>query len=80
MEALGMELENVKRGHSKLKEKESKTESIVENVQVQLWKSEFEQKGYLAGKSKARGASEEMILTLKQLFSLLKKQGGKYNI
>ena len=30
VEALGMELENVKRGHSKLKEKESKTESIVE--------------------------------------------------
>jgi len=80
VEDLRMELEKVKRGHSELKEKESKIESIVENVQVQLWKSEFEQKGYLTGKSKARGALEEMILTLKQLFSLLKKQGGKYNI
>ena len=69
VEALGMELENVKREHSELKEKESKTESIVENLQVELWKSEFELEAYLAGESKARGASEEMILTLKQLFS-----------
>nr|ACU18658.1 unknown [Glycine max] len=69
VEALGMELENVKREHSELKEKESKTESIVENLQVELWKSEFELEAYLAGESKARGASGEMILTLKQLFS-----------
>ncbi|KAH1212921.1 WEB family protein [Glycine max] len=46
--------------------------SMVEDLRmelekVQLWKSEFEQKGYLTGKSKARGALEEMILTLKQL-------------
>ncbi|KAG4947312.1 hypothetical protein JHK87_043319 [Glycine soja] len=61
VEALGMELEN---------EKESKTESIVENLQVEVWKSEFELEVYLAGEPKARGASsEEMILTLKQLFS-----------
>jgi len=60
-----------------LKDKESKTESIIENLQVQLWKSEFEHEAYLAAKSKATGASEEMIFTLKQLFCLLKMQGRK---
>ncbi|KAG4964291.1 hypothetical protein JHK82_038513 [Glycine max] len=56
-----MELENVKREHSELKEKESKTESVVENQRVELRKSKSE--------LEARVASEEMILTLKQLLS-----------
>ncbi|XP_061337652.1 WEB family protein At5g55860-like [Gastrolobium bilobum] len=67
MEALRVDLENVKRVHSELKEKEYKSESIIRNLHVKLRKSVSELKVYLAEESKVRGTSEEMILTLKQL-------------
>ncbi|KAK7299920.1 hypothetical protein RJT34_10749 [Clitoria ternatea] len=73
VEALSMELENVKRKHYELKEKEPKTESIVGNLKVELQKSEAELEVYLEEKSKVRGASKEMILTLNQLSSVTEK-------
>ena len=53
-----IELQLFETCHSKLKDKESKTESIVENLQVQLWKSEFEHEAYLAAKCKATAYEE----------------------
>lgn len=69
VEALRVDLENVKREHSELKGKEYRTQSIVANLHVKLQKSESELEVYLAEDIKVRGASEEMILTLKQLSS-----------
>ncbi|CAJ1971523.1 unnamed protein product [Sphenostylis stenocarpa] len=73
MEALRMELENVKREHTALRDKEFKTESVVENLRVELQKSESELEAYLAEESKARGETEEMILTLNRLLTETEK-------
>ncbi|KAH7546949.1 WEB family protein At5g55860 [Ziziphus jujuba] len=68
VETLKLELENVKKEHSELKEKEAETESIAGNLHVKLRKSKAELEACLAEESKARGASDEMISTLNQLF------------
>ncbi|GAU28298.1 hypothetical protein TSUD_256260, partial [Trifolium subterraneum] len=67
VEALRVELENVKREHSVLKKKEYETESIVRNLRGKLHKSELELEVYLAEESKVRGESMQMIGMLNQL-------------
>ncbi|KAJ8765104.1 hypothetical protein K2173_010587 [Erythroxylum novogranatense] len=67
VESLKLELESVKKEHSELKEQEAETESITGNLHVKLRKTKSELETALSEESKARGVSEEMILTLSQL-------------
>ncbi|MBA0573814.1 hypothetical protein Golob_001071 [Gossypium lobatum] len=67
VESLKVELENVKKEHSELKEKEAETESIAGNLHVKLRRSKYDLEVFLAEESKTRGAYEEMISTLQQL-------------
>ncbi|KAL5548692.1 hypothetical protein UlMin_003923 [Ulmus minor] len=67
VEALKLELENVKKEHLELKEKEAETESVAGNLHVKLRKSKSELEACLAEESKARGACDDMISTLNQL-------------
>ncbi|PRQ35121.1 hypothetical protein RchiOBHm_Chr5g0076561 [Rosa chinensis] len=67
VEALKVEIENVKKEHAELKEKEAETESIAGNLHVKLRKTKTELEACLAEESIARGASNEMIATLNQL-------------
>ena len=67
VESLKVELENVKKEHSELKEKDAETESIAGNLHVKLRKSKLELEAFLAEESKTRGTCEEMISTLQQL-------------
>ncbi|XP_022936419.1 WEB family protein At5g55860-like [Cucurbita moschata] len=69
VEALKLELENVRKEHSELKEREAEAESLAGNLHVQLRKSKSELEAYLAEESKARGACEYMLSTLNQLSS-----------
>lgn len=69
VESLKLELENVKREHLELKEKEAETESIAGTLHVKLQKSKSELEAAILEESKARGDSEEMISTLQQLSS-----------
>ncbi|XP_050216120.1 WEB family protein At5g55860 [Mercurialis annua] len=69
VDSLKLELENVKKEHSELREKEAETESTAGNLHVKLRKSKAELEAALAEESKTRGASEEMISTLHQLSS-----------
>ncbi|XP_059662378.1 WEB family protein At5g55860-like [Cornus florida] len=69
MESLKLELENVKKEHSELKEKEAETESIVGNLHVKLRKSKSELEAALSEESRVRVASEEMISAFHQLSS-----------
>ncbi|MBA0632499.1 hypothetical protein Godav_001227 [Gossypium davidsonii] len=67
VESLKVELENVKKEHSELKEKEAERESIAGNLHVKLRRSKYDLEVFLAEESKTRGAYEEMISTLQQL-------------
>ncbi|CAN4103903.1 unnamed protein product [Withania somnifera] len=67
VEALKLELENIKKEHSELKEKEAETESVAGGLHVQLGKAKSELEVAVAEEAKARGASEEMISTLHQV-------------
>ncbi|XP_060190006.1 WEB family protein At5g55860 [Lycium barbarum] len=67
VETLKMELENIKKEHSDLKEKEAETESLAGSLHVKLRKAKSELEVAVAEEAKARGASEEMISTLHQL-------------
>ncbi|MFQ6650398.1 hypothetical protein Gotur_022368 [Gossypium turneri] len=67
VESLKVELENVKKEHSELKDKEAETESIAGNLHVKLRRSKYDLEVFLAEESKTRGAYEEMISTLQQL-------------
>ncbi|CAI0374137.1 unnamed protein product [Linum tenue] len=67
LDSLKLELENVKKQHLELKEKEAETESIAGNLHVKLRKCKLELEAAIAEESKARGASEEMITNLHQL-------------
>ncbi|KAL5054185.1 hypothetical protein RYX36_034867 [Vicia faba] len=67
VESLKWDLENVKREHLELKEKECKTESILRNLRDELEKREFELEIYLAEESEVRVSSERMISMLNQL-------------
>lgn len=69
VEALKLEIENVRKEHSELKEREAEAESIAGNLHVKLRKSKSELEAYLAEESKARGACEDMLSTLNQLLS-----------
>ncbi|KAL0550197.1 hypothetical protein IC582_014701 [Cucumis melo] len=69
VEALKLELENVRKEHSELKEKEAEAESTAGNLHVKLRKTKSELEAYLAEESKARSACEEMLSTLDQLSS-----------
>ncbi|XP_021745085.1 WEB family protein At5g55860-like [Chenopodium quinoa] len=65
--SLKEELENLRKEHVELKEKEAETESIAGNLHVKLRKCKSELEASLEGEAKASGASDEMIATLKQL-------------
>ncbi|KAL5101136.1 hypothetical protein RYX36_005463 [Vicia faba] len=67
VESLKLDLENVKREHLELKEKECKTESVLRNLRDELEKREFELEIYLAEESEVRVSSERMISMLNQL-------------
>ncbi|XP_059284209.1 WEB family protein At5g55860 [Lycium ferocissimum] len=67
VETLKMELENIKKEHSDLKEKEAETESLAGSLHVKLRKAKSELEVAVAEEAKARGASEGMISTLHQL-------------
>ncbi|KAK2967306.1 hypothetical protein RJ640_004872 [Escallonia rubra] len=69
VESLKLNLENVKKEHSELKEKEAETESTVGNLHVKLRKSKSELEAALGEESKVKSASEEMISTLNLLSS-----------
>eukprot|EP00262_Sarcandra_glabra_P014450 TRINITY_DN4236_c1_g1_i2.p1 TRINITY_DN4236_c1_g1~~TRINITY_DN4236_c1_g1_i2.p1 ORF type:complete len:653 (+),score=201.27 TRINITY_DN4236_c1_g1_i2:379-2337(+) len=68
-ESLKQELESIKKEHSELKEKEAEAESVAGNLHVKLRKAKLELETALAGESKVRGASDELILTLQSLSS-----------
>ncbi|PHU12913.1 WEB family protein [Capsicum chinense] len=67
VETLKLDLENIKKEHSDLKEKEAETESLAGGLHVKLRKAKSELEAAIAEEAKARGASEEMISTLHQL-------------
>jgi DNA repair exonuclease SbcCD ATPase subunit len=67
LESLKLELENVRKEHTEVKEKEAETEYIAGNLHVKLRKSKSELEACLAEESKTRGLTEEMIATLRQL-------------
>ncbi|XP_055824109.1 WEB family protein At5g55860 [Solanum dulcamara] len=67
VETLKLDLENIKKEHSDLKEKEAETESLAGGLHVKLRKAKSELEVAVAEEAKARGASEEMISTLQQL-------------
>ncbi|KAL1821420.1 hypothetical protein ACET3Z_016289 [Daucus carota] len=67
VESLKTELENVKKEHAELKEKENETESVAGYLHVKLRKCKSELEAAITEESKARGASEDLISTLKQL-------------
>ncbi|KAK8519814.1 hypothetical protein V6N12_003785 [Hibiscus sabdariffa] len=55
VESLKVDLENVKKQHSELKEKEAKTESIAGNLHVKLRRSRYELEASIAEESQTRG-------------------------
>ncbi|KAF5461209.1 hypothetical protein F2P56_021026 [Juglans regia] len=69
VEALKVELDNVKKEHAELKAKEAETESIAGNLHIKHRKVKSELDACLVEESKARGTSEELISTLNQLSS-----------
>lgn len=69
VESLKLELENVRKDHAELKEKEAETESMAGSLHVKLRISKSELEACVADESKARGASDELISTLNQLSS-----------
>eukprot|EP00268_Persea_americana_P045704 TRINITY_DN46745_c1_g1_i1.p1 TRINITY_DN46745_c1_g1~~TRINITY_DN46745_c1_g1_i1.p1 ORF type:complete len:652 (+),score=219.93 TRINITY_DN46745_c1_g1_i1:282-2237(+) len=69
VDSLKGDIENVKKEHSELKERELEVESIVGSLHVKLRKSKAELEAALAGESQARGGSEELFMTLQQLSS-----------
>ncbi|KAL2483692.1 WEB family protein [Forsythia ovata] len=75
VEALKLELDNVKKEHSELKEKEAETESVAGNLHVKLRKSKSELEAALAEEAKVRGASDEMVATIDQV--LLETENAK---
>ncbi|KAK4484749.1 hypothetical protein RD792_007343 [Penstemon davidsonii] len=69
METLKLDLGNIKKAHSELKEKEAETESAAGNLHVKLRKAKSELEDALTEEAKVRGASDEMIATIQQLAS-----------
>ncbi|XP_051135103.1 WEB family protein At5g55860 [Andrographis paniculata] len=67
VESLKQELDNLKKEHSELKDKEAETESTAGNLHVKLQKAKSELKDALAEEDKARGACDDMTATVKQL-------------
>ncbi|GAB2284787.1 hypothetical protein Dimus_019240 [Dionaea muscipula] len=67
VESLRFELENLRKEHAELKEKEAETESIAGKLHVKLRKSKSELEAFLAEEAKAQGASDDMLATLNQL-------------
>ncbi|CAA2959521.1 WEB family At5g55860-like [Olea europaea subsp. europaea] len=64
VETLKLELDNVKKEHSELKEKEAVTESVAGNLHVKLRKAKAELEEALAEETKVRGASNEMVAAI----------------
>ncbi|KAL6553361.1 hypothetical protein OROGR_007203 [Orobanche gracilis] len=67
MERLEIELDEIKRDHIGLKEKELETESVAGNLHVKLRKAKSELEEAIAKEAKARGISHEMTATIHQL-------------
>ncbi|KAL3637543.1 hypothetical protein CASFOL_018711 [Castilleja foliolosa] len=69
IETLKIELDEIKKEHFGLKEKEIGTESTVGNLHVKLRKAKSELEDAIAEEARARGASDEMVGTIRQLVS-----------
>ncbi|KAL2466899.1 WEB family protein [Abeliophyllum distichum] len=67
VETLKLELDNVKKEHTELKEKEAGTESVAGNLHVKLRKAKSELEAALAEEAKVRGAFDEMVATIHQV-------------
>ncbi|KAL3614814.1 hypothetical protein CASFOL_040475 [Castilleja foliolosa] len=69
VETLKTELDNIKKENLGLKEKEIETESTAGNLHVKLRKAKSELEDAIAEEVRARGASDEMLNTIRQLAS-----------
>ncbi|GER45961.1 hypothetical protein STAS_22952 [Striga asiatica] len=69
VETLKAELDEIKKEHAGLKEKELETESLAGNLHVKLRKAKSELEEAIAEEARARGASDEMVATIRQLAS-----------
>ncbi|CAA0814022.1 WEB family protein [Striga hermonthica] len=69
VETVKAELDEIKKEHVGLKEKEVETESLAGNLHVKLRKAKSELEEAIAEEARARGASDEMVTTIRQLAS-----------
>ncbi|KAL8033381.1 hypothetical protein ABFX02_13G156100 [Erythranthe guttata] len=69
VETLKLELDEIKKSHSELKDKEAETESLAGNLNAKLLKAKSELEAALSEEAKIRGASDEMIASIRQLVS-----------
>ncbi|KAL3851124.1 hypothetical protein ACJIZ3_013006 [Penstemon smallii] len=69
IEALQLDLENIKNEHCALKGKEAETESIAGSLHTKLRKAKSELEEALSEEAKLRGSSDEMNTTIQQLAS-----------
>ncbi|GFQ03075.1 WEB family protein at5g55860 [Phtheirospermum japonicum] len=69
VETLKTELDEIKKEHFGLKEKEIETESTAGNLHVKLRKAKSDLEDAIAEEARARGASDEMVATIRQLAS-----------
>lgn len=69
VDSLKVELENLRKEHTELKEKEAETESNAGNLHVKLRKCKSELEASFEAEAKTSGASNEMIATLTQLLT-----------
>ncbi|XP_056693759.1 WEB family protein At5g55860 [Spinacia oleracea] len=65
--SLKQELENLRKEHAELKEKETETESVAGNLHVKLRKCKSELEASIEEEAKASGATDEMVATLSHL-------------
>ncbi|CAA2972193.1 WEB family protein At5g55860-like [Olea europaea var. sylvestris] len=78
VDTLKIELENIKKDHLELHEKEIGTESTAGNLHVKLRKAKSELEAALADEAKLSGVSDEMISTIYQLS--LESENAKHEV
>ncbi|CAA2995739.1 Hypothetical predicted protein [Olea europaea subsp. europaea] len=78
VETLKIELENTKREHLEMKERETGTESTAGNLHVKLRKAKSELEEAFAEEAKLSGVSDEMISTIYQLS--LESESAKHEV
>lgn len=67
LETLKLELENLKKEHAVMKDKEAEMEFIAGNLNTQLFKTKADLEACIAEESKAREAADKLASSLKQL-------------